>query len=44
MRASAGDIEETDELFVQMLHALRDIHSAGVDETNFNEVSYEISQ
>ncbi|XP_076815895.1 putative E3 ubiquitin-protein ligase HERC1 isoform X3 [Clavelina lepadiformis] len=38
MRASAGDIEETDELFVQMLHALRDIHSAGVDETNFNEI------
>jgi len=38
MKATIHDIEEADELFVQMLHALRNIDSAGVDASNFNEV------
>uniref|UniRef100_H2Y861 HECT domain-containing protein n=1 Tax=Ciona savignyi TaxID=51511 RepID=H2Y861_CIOSA len=32
------DVEESDEMFVQMLHALKNIDLAGVDENNFNDV------
>nr|CAB3252556.1 probable E3 ubiquitin-protein ligase HERC1 [Phallusia mammillata] len=38
MGATQHDVEEADELFVQMLHALRNIDSAGVDETNFSDI------
>ena len=36
--ATVADIEECDNLFVQTLKALKDIHNAGVDASNFNEV------
>ena len=39
MCANIHDIKESDELFVQMLQAMRDIDNAGVDENNFNEVT-----
>ena len=38
MCANIHDIKESDELFVQMLQAMKDIDCAGVDENNFNEV------
>jgi len=39
MCANIHDIKESDELFVQMLQAMKDIDNAGVDENNFNEVN-----
>nr|XP_026694983.1 probable E3 ubiquitin-protein ligase HERC1 isoform X2 [Ciona intestinalis] len=35
---SLQDVEDSDEMFVQMLHALKNIDVAGVDESNFNEI------
>lgn len=38
MKATVQDIEESDHLFVQTLKALKEIETAGVDATTFNDV------